>query len=223
MKLISITFLNSLLLLSLAAKAQNNKDSAEVDHRIFTKTEVEAEFPGGLDAWRNFLVKNLKAEIPADNGAPAGMYTVIVKFIVKKDGTLEDIKVENSMGYGMDEEVRRVITKSGKWIPAVQNGRPVNAYRRQPITFYLETDAFELKTTTPFTFYLETENEITVSADKIKPENIDVTISKGNIKQIAEGKYIVKVDKPGRVIIEVFNTKKNKSLGAASFEVKAKK
>lgn len=223
MKLRSVTLLCILSLVSFCAAAQTNEDSVEVDARIFSKVEQEAEFPGGLEGWKKFLIKNLNAEVPGNNNAPAGMYTIIARFIVKKDGTLDDVKLENSQGYGMDQEVLRVITKSGKWIPAVQNGRPVNAYRRQPITFAVYTDAFELTTATPFTFYTGVENELTVSADKVKPENIDVTVSKGSVRQIAEGKFIVKVNNTGRVTIEVFDTKKNKSLGMASFEVKAKK
>jgi protein TonB len=35
----------------------------------------------------------------------------------------------------MEEEVMRVIQKSPKWRPAMQNGKPVKAYRKQPITF----------------------------------------------------------------------------------------
>ena len=167
MKLRSITLLNVLLLLSFCAAAQNDKDSVEVDSRIFTKAEVEAEFPGGLEGWRNFLVKSLNADVPGNNGAPAGMYTIIARFIVKKDGTLSDVKLENSQGYGMDEEVIRVIEKSGKWTPAIQNGRSVNAYRRQPITFYVQDDAFELTTAATFTFYTGVENELTVTADKV--------------------------------------------------------
>ena len=38
----------------------------------------------------------------------------------------------------MEEEVMRIIKKGPKWIPAMQNGRPVNAYRRQPVTFMVE-------------------------------------------------------------------------------------
>jgi protein TonB len=35
----------------------------------------------------------------------------------------------------MEEEVVRIIKKGPKWKPAVQNGKLVNAYRRQPVTF----------------------------------------------------------------------------------------
>ncbi len=220
----SILTLALFILFCAKANAQAIKnDSVAVDSKTFSKVDVEAEYPGGIDGWRKFLIKNLNAQVPGNNGAPASMYTVMARFIVRKDGTLDSIKIESSEGYGMDEEVIRVITKSGKWIPAVQNGKPVNAYRRQPIIFMVESGDFDLTTATPYVFYIGTNNELSVTAYKVKLENIDVTISKGSIKQIAEGKYIVKVTQPGRVIIEVFNTKKNKSLGTASFEVKAKK
>jgi protein TonB len=35
----------------------------------------------------------------------------------------------------MEEEAMRAIRKAPKWNPAVQNGRQVKAYRKQPITF----------------------------------------------------------------------------------------
>ena len=103
--------------------------------KYFEKVEIEAEFPGGIQAWRRFLEKNLNANVPAINGAPAGTYHVVVRFIVDKDGTLSDFKKETNYGYGMEEEVLRVFNKSPKWIPASDKGRNVKAYRQQPITF----------------------------------------------------------------------------------------
>ncbi|MFL5748594.1 MAG: energy transducer TonB, partial [Niastella sp.] len=37
-------------------------------------------------------------------------------------------------------EAVRVIKKSGKWTPAVQNGRQVKSYKKQPIVFRLESE-----------------------------------------------------------------------------------
>jgi periplasmic protein TonB len=108
------------------------------ENDILTKVEVEAAFPGGEDAWRNYLRKTLYANTPVDNGAGGGKYTVIVKFVVSKDGSLSDIKCENDPGFGMCEEAVRVIKKTRNWVPALQNGHNVNAYRRQPITFLVE-------------------------------------------------------------------------------------
>ncbi len=105
--------------------------------KIFSKVEIEASFPGGTTAWREYLEKNLKADVPAKKKAPAGTYTAIVRFIVSKDGSISDIQPETNVGYGMENEVMRVIRKGPKWTPASQDGKKVNAYRRQPITFMI--------------------------------------------------------------------------------------
>jgi len=107
----------------------------EDENKIFEKVEVEAEFPGGLPAWRRFLERNLNAQVPSDAGAPTGSYTVVVKFIVDKSGAISDVKALSNHGFGMEEEAVRAIKRGPKWTPAIQNGRNVNAYRQQPITF----------------------------------------------------------------------------------------
>ncbi len=103
--------------------------------KIFNKVEVEASFPGGEGAWRRYLQNNLDANTPIDNGAPEGTYQVIIRFIVSRDGTISDVQPETKFGYGMEGEAVKIIKKGPKWTPALQNGRNVNAYRRQPITF----------------------------------------------------------------------------------------
>ncbi|MGG9963343.1 energy transducer TonB [Ferruginibacter sp. SUN106] len=107
----------------------------EDDTKVFLKVEKEAAFDGD---WVNFLKRNLNADVPNDNGAPEGVYTVVVKFIVSKDGSLSDITCESDPGYGICKEAIRVIKKTKNWIPALQNGNNVNAYRRQPITFQVQ-------------------------------------------------------------------------------------
>lgn len=97
--------------------------------------EKEAYFPGKDAGWRNFLEKNLNPEIPVKNRAPEGTYMVIVQFVVDKDGHITDIKPLSKFGFGMEEEVVRLLKKSPRWIPAIQFGRNVKAYRKQPITF----------------------------------------------------------------------------------------
>ena len=106
-----------------------------------TRTQSEAEFAGGNGAWRNFLTHNLNASTPVEKGAPEGIYTVIVRFIVDKDGIISDIKPETNFGYGMEAEVVRILKSSPPWIPAIQYGISVNAYRRQPITFLVEDNS----------------------------------------------------------------------------------
>ncbi len=108
------------------------------ENKIFTKVEVEAGYPGGDAAWANFLRKTINSDLPVENGAPGGKHTVIVKFVVGKDGSVSDVNCENDPGFGLCAEAIRVIKKTKNWTPAIQNGRNVNAYRRQPITWTVE-------------------------------------------------------------------------------------
>jgi periplasmic protein TonB len=105
------------------------------EDKVYTKVEIEAEFPGGAGKWKKYLENNLSGFNPADNGAQAGTYQVIVRFIVAKDGSVSDVVAETNYGSGMEEEAVKVIKRGPKWTPAQQNGSYVKAYRKQPITF----------------------------------------------------------------------------------------
>jgi protein TonB len=119
---------------------EEKKVEPEDENKIFDKVEVEAKFPGGDAKWRQFLERNLNPNAPVDNGAPDGTYTTVVQFIVDKEGNISDVKALTSHGYGMEDEAVRVIKKGPKWEPAIQNGRQVKAYRKQPITFQVQSE-----------------------------------------------------------------------------------
>ena len=110
------------------------------ENKVFEKVEVEASFKGGEREWRKFLERNLDANTPVDNGAREGQYTVVIQFIVDKEGKISDVKAMTKHGFGMEDEAVRVIRKGPSWIPAVQNGRNVKAYRKQPITFVVSEE-----------------------------------------------------------------------------------
>jgi len=80
-------------------------------------------------------MRNLNANVPGDNDAPAGSYTIIIQFVVDLEGNVSDVKALTAHGYGMEEEAMRALKKATKWQPAIQNGHFVKAYRKQPITF----------------------------------------------------------------------------------------
>jgi len=105
------------------------------DDKVFEAVDEEAYFPGKEDGWRSFLENNLNPAAPVDNGAPAGTYTVYIQFVVDVDGKLSAIKPLTKHGYGMEAEVMRILRKSPPWVPAIQSGKPVRAYRKQPVTF----------------------------------------------------------------------------------------
>ncbi len=102
------------------------------EDEILTIVEIDAKFNGN---WKAFLENNLNANVPVDNGAPEGRYSVVVKFVVDKEGQVSDIVALTTHGYGMEDEAVRVLRKAKKWEPAFQNGTKVKAYRKQVIVF----------------------------------------------------------------------------------------
>ena len=105
--------------------------------KTFTKVEIESEYPGGAAAWQRYLIKTLRYPQEAQDNEIQG--TVVVQFIVDKAGVVSDVEAISGPKELRDEAVR-VIKKSGQWTPAVQNGRQVKSYKKQPIQFRLETE-----------------------------------------------------------------------------------
>jgi protein TonB len=113
------------------------KQKDEDYERTFIKVEQEAKFPGGPEAWRRYLERNLNANVAAEDGAPTGSYIVKVQFIVDKEGTISNVqaievpKACPSCG----PEAVKIIKKGPKWEPAIQNGRKVIYQAIQYVTF----------------------------------------------------------------------------------------
>ncbi|HVU94176.1 MAG TPA: TonB family protein [Puia sp.] len=106
--------------------------------RTFTKVEIESEYPGGTAAWMRYLNKNFRYPEDAINNEIQG--TVVVQFIVDKEGNVSNVEaVSGPETGGLRQEAIRVIERSGKWVPAIQNGRNVKSYKKQPVQFKLMT------------------------------------------------------------------------------------
>jgi protein TonB len=104
--------------------------------KVFTKVENPAEFPGGPDAWRRYLERNLQYPDNAQENGTQGV--VRVQFIVDKEGNISEVQALNDPGDNLAEEAVRIIKKGPKWTPAEQNGRKVIYRHIQAITFRLE-------------------------------------------------------------------------------------
>src|SRR4028119_646929 len=95
------------------------KDETNYDD-IFTKVEIESSYPGGTGAWMRYLNKTFRYPQEAQDDGIQG--TVVVQFIVDKEGVVSDVEaVSGPTNGGLRDEAIRVIKKSGKWEPAVQN------------------------------------------------------------------------------------------------------
>lgn len=62
---------------------------------------------------------------------------VLVMFEVDEHGVVRNVVIENSIGYGCDEEAIRVVSNMPKWNPGIHQGVPVPVRMRLPIAFKL--------------------------------------------------------------------------------------
>jgi len=97
-------------------------------------------FKGGQSEWIKYLEKNVNPNIPVDNGSPAGTYKTQIQFLVNADGTATEFKSLTNLGFGMEEEALRVIQSVKLWEPAKYNGKNIDAYKIQPITFTIQSE-----------------------------------------------------------------------------------
>ena len=83
-----------------------------------------------------FIFDNIEYPIEARDNSVEG--TVVVRFIITKDGSLENIEVVRKIGGGCDEESERVVHLMPDWIAGSQKGKAVNVQFNLPIKFKLD-------------------------------------------------------------------------------------
>ena len=98
----------------------------------FIVQERDPEFPGGPEALRRFLGKNLATP---DELVAGEKKVVRIRFKVDKDGSVNTFEIETSGGNQFDNEVVRVCKRMPKWTPAIQNGINVPVNYVLPVTF----------------------------------------------------------------------------------------
>jgi protein TonB len=113
-------------------KQENNNDKKNETESGFHPTHSDAQFPGGREAFTEFLKKYLKTPDELEVGEKK---MVLVRFMIDVDGTISKTEIVQSGGDRYDGEVIRVLHKMPKWVPAMQNGIKVATYFTQPVTF----------------------------------------------------------------------------------------
>lgn len=96
---------------------------------------VQASYPGGPAAWTKFIQRNLTVPDRFINIKQNGIGTVVVAFVINKEGDIQDVEILQSCEYSADEEALRVIGHGGKWIPASIDGRKVLYRQKQSLSF----------------------------------------------------------------------------------------
>ena len=104
--------------------------------RGFDVVEEMPQFPGGPSSLFEYLARNVKYPVTAEENGVQGR--VIVTFVVERDGSLNDVKVVKSVDPSLDKEAQRVVRSMPHWIPGKKNGSPVRVKYTVPVTFRLQ-------------------------------------------------------------------------------------
>lgn len=103
---------------------------------VFKVVEKMPVYPGGMDGMLKFLSQNVRYPETAKKENIQG--TVVVQFVIAKDGSIKDPHVVKGIGGGANEEAVRVVNLMPKWEPGTQKDQAVNVQFNLPIRFKLE-------------------------------------------------------------------------------------
>ncbi len=100
--------------------------------------EVDAAYPGGYAQMMKYIQENVQyPTLEKDKGIEG---KVIVRFVVNKNGELENFEIIKSVpnGKGLEFEAIRVIKNMPRWKTAKNDGHSVSQYMTIPINFNLQ-------------------------------------------------------------------------------------
>lgn len=114
-----------------------NKDTIDDDpDQVFQTTEIGPQPQGGMRTFMEWVGQNYDYPQEAIETGVNGK--MLLSFIVEKDGSLSNIKIVEDLGYGTGDAAVRLLEKSPKWAPAVQNARAVRIVYTLPIRLNLQ-------------------------------------------------------------------------------------
>jgi TonB family protein len=117
--------------INVTATAQTNNNTDTAKGIWYEPNQLDAEFPGGIKAFKDFIDNNLHY-----TGNAKGR--VIIQFMVETDGSLTGIHVVRNIGdEAASKEALRVIALSPKWKPGMLNDKPIRQQYTLPISFNL--------------------------------------------------------------------------------------
>jgi periplasmic protein TonB len=113
------------------------KEKTLEQDQLFEIVEEMANFPGGMAAMMQFIARNLVYPKEAMDYGIEG--TVVIEFIVEKNGSLSNYRILRDIGGGCGEAVIDVFKLMPLWEPAKQRDKPVRLKMKAPVKFKLST------------------------------------------------------------------------------------
>ena len=115
--------------------ADVSTETEVVEEEIFVFVEEFPSYPGGDEALYAYLGKSIQyPELARENNITG---TVVIKFVVEKDGSITKASIMREIGGGCGKEALRVVNAMPKWKPGKQSGKPVRTEFTLPVQFEL--------------------------------------------------------------------------------------
>ena len=114
-------------------KLNNDANSIKNDtlKTVYEVADQMPSFPGGEAEMYKFIGVNFK--YPQDARELEMQGKLLIEFIVRKTGKIEEVKIiSGHIGGGCEEEYIRVIKAMPDWIPGISKGKPVDIRFRMP-------------------------------------------------------------------------------------------
>ena len=102
---------------------------------VFEKCEQMPQFPGGDVKLMEFIVKSAKYPTEAKECGLQG--TILVNFIVEKDGSITSVQALDGSEKVLSDEAVRVVKTMPRWTPGKQQGEAVRCRLTMPVIFNL--------------------------------------------------------------------------------------
>lgn len=107
-----------------------------------TEPNIKVDVEASVDEkeWVVHLTNELEPVIKkaAKKGLQAGVYTVRVRFLVEKDGSINYVQALNDPGYDLAKAAEKGVQTGPRWKPGEHNGKKVRSFQTQPIRFVIQ-------------------------------------------------------------------------------------
>lgn len=111
-------------------------DEEKEDNKVYTDVDKKPEFPGGYSALYKFIADHLK--YPEMSKMKRIQGKVLVRFIVGKQGEVENPEIVKGVAHDLDAEAIRVVKSLPKWIPGSHKGKNVRVSSTVSVNFKLD-------------------------------------------------------------------------------------
>lgn len=99
--------------------------------------ESRPSFQGGdINKFSIWVVSHIEYPEEARKNKIQGAYKAI--FVIEKDGSVTNVKVESDADLSIEREIKRVIASSPKWSPGIAFGKPVRVMCELPLIFSIK-------------------------------------------------------------------------------------